>query len=201
MDSVTFARRWKKIVGRLSSNVGHRVTNLKPDLHRSKASLSSSSATGSDDSDTNSSIPSPAIPTSEQSLPKIGIEDDTDPNSETIEAAMSEYLATHAFPLSSPDDPNTVIGPKDAIDTLISTDYTRLKDQNQVYLDYMGGCLLPESLVTSHADFLKSHILGNTHSDSPRCVYFFFYVVVLVENTARFVPISDPIKGHLFPDL
>lgn len=145
MDSITLSKRWATILSRFSSNVGRRVSNLKPDLRRSKASLSSTSVTESDDADPSLPPPSPVIPTSEQALEDL------------IESAMSEYLSTH---------PHLEAIPKDVIDTLISTNYTRVKDQ--VYLDYMGGCLLPESLVQSHADFLKSHILGNTHSDSPR---------------------------------
>lgn len=50
--------------------------------------------------------------------------------------------------------------------------------ERETYVDYMGGALYPESLVDVHAEFLKSCVLGNTHSESNRCVSFSFALVL-----------------------
>jgi hypothetical protein len=57
------------------------------------------------------------------------------------------------------------------LDTLRRSDFSRLDRTGETYVDYMGGAIYPESLVHVHTDFLKSHILGNTHSVSNRCVF------------------------------
>lgn len=46
-------------------------------------------------------------------------------------------------------------------------DFSRVDESNQVYFDYTGGNLYPESLVTEHYDFLRNNILGNPHSMNP----------------------------------
>ncbi|KAJ6554839.1 PLP-dependent transferase [Mycena capillaripes] len=50
------------------------------------------------------------------------------------------------------------------LDTLRRTDYGRLNDTGETYMDYMGGALYPESLVRVHTGFLNRTVLGNTHS-------------------------------------
>jgi len=57
------------------------------------------------------------------------------------------------------------------LDTLRRTDYTRLDRTGETYVDYMGGALYPESLISVHTKFLCTNILGNTHSVSNRCIY------------------------------
>jgi molybdenum cofactor sulfurtransferase len=52
------------------------------------------------------------------------------------------------------------------LDRLRKDDYSRLDKAKEVYVDYMGGCLWPKGLVTSHASALSSGLFGNTHSDS-----------------------------------
>ncbi|TFK21982.1 methyltransferase type 11 [Coprinopsis marcescibilis] len=52
------------------------------------------------------------------------------------------------------------------LDTLRRTDFSRLEQTGETYVDYMGGSLYPESLIRVHADFLSSSVLGNTHSIS-----------------------------------
>jgi molybdenum cofactor sulfurtransferase len=54
------------------------------------------------------------------------------------------------------------------IDTMRHMEFKRLDRTNEAYDDYMGGCLYPESLVSQHAAFLSTNILGNTHSVSNR---------------------------------
>jgi len=55
---------------------------------------------------------------------------------------------------------------------LRSTEFSRLESSGTVYVDYMGGSLYPESLVSRHLELLKTGVFGNTHSDSPTYVTF-----------------------------
>jgi len=55
------------------------------------------------------------------------------------------------------------------IDSLRRSEYSRLAP-DETYVDYMGGALYPSSLISVHAEFLQSTVLGNTHSESPRSV-------------------------------
>ena len=54
------------------------------------------------------------------------------------------------------------------LDSLRKSDFQRLEKSGEVYVDYMGGSLYPESLVRMHSVFLQENILGNTHSVSNR---------------------------------
>jgi len=47
------------------------------------------------------------------------------------------------------------------------TEYRRLDDSNQVYLDYTGGGLHGASQIDAHADLLRRQVLGNPHSNNP----------------------------------
>ncbi|KAI0264156.1 pyridoxal phosphate-dependent transferase [Gloeopeniophorella convolvens] len=51
------------------------------------------------------------------------------------------------------------------VDALRRSEYGRLS-ADETYVDYMGGAIYPASLVSVHADFLQSAVLGNTHSES-----------------------------------
>ncbi|MCB9256206.1 MAG: aminotransferase class V-fold PLP-dependent enzyme [Chitinophagales bacterium] len=46
-------------------------------------------------------------------------------------------------------------------------DFSRLEENQQVYFDYTGGNLYPESLLKEHYDFLSKNVLGNPHSTNP----------------------------------
>ena len=54
-----------------------------------------------------------------------------------------------------------------ALDELRATEYRRLDEQGQVYLDYTGGSLYAESQLKQHLDMLLSGVFGNPHSASP----------------------------------
>lgn len=54
------------------------------------------------------------------------------------------------------------------IDTLREREYKRLKQSDEVYVDYMGASLYPENLIRSNSAFLRRTVLGNTHSISAR---------------------------------
>ena len=59
-----------------------------------------------------------------------------------------------------------------SLDVLRQNEFSRLNvpHARETYVDYMGGALYPVSLVSVHAEFLKSAVMGNTHSASSRCV-------------------------------
>ena len=54
------------------------------------------------------------------------------------------------------------------IDTLREREYKRLRQSDEVYVDYMGASLYPECLIRSNSDFLRRTVLGNTHSINAR---------------------------------
>lgn len=53
------------------------------------------------------------------------------------------------------------------LDRLRRTEYRRLDQANQVYLDYTGGSLYAESQLERHLDLLRSGVFGNPHSVNP----------------------------------
>lgn len=53
------------------------------------------------------------------------------------------------------------------LDELRATDYVRLDELGQVYLDYTGGGLYGESQLREHFDLLRNHVFGNPHSLNP----------------------------------
>ena len=56
------------------------------------------------------------------------------------------------------------------LDDLRATEYRRLDERGQVYLDYTGGSLYAESQLQKHYELLRSGVLGNPHSASPASV-------------------------------
>ena len=54
-----------------------------------------------------------------------------------------------------------------ALDRMRATDYRRLDDLGQVYLDYTGGSLFAESQLEEHVRLLRSGVFGNPHSNNP----------------------------------
>lgn len=53
------------------------------------------------------------------------------------------------------------------LDELRATEYRRLDERGQVYLDYTGGSLYAESQLEKHFALLRSGVLGNPHSANP----------------------------------
>jgi molybdenum cofactor sulfurtransferase len=56
------------------------------------------------------------------------------------------------------------------LDDLRATEYHRLDELEQVYLDYTGGSLYAESQLQKHFELLRSGVLGNPHSGNPASV-------------------------------
>ena len=67
------------------------------------------------------------------------------------------------------------------IDELRNTDYRRLDQSGQVYLDYTGAALYGDSQVSKHLDLLRSNVFGNPHSANPTSIA----MTDLVERTRR----------------
>ena len=53
------------------------------------------------------------------------------------------------------------------LDRLRTTEYRRLDDCRQVYLDYTGGSLYAESQILQHLELLRTGVFGNPHSANP----------------------------------
>jgi molybdenum cofactor sulfurtransferase len=69
------------------------------------------------------------------------------------------------------------------LDKLRATEYRRLDEQGQVYLDYTGASLHAESQIQKHFEFLRSAVFGNPHSANPTSVA----ITEHVERTRRVV--------------
>jgi hypothetical protein len=54
------------------------------------------------------------------------------------------------------------------VDSLRRREHKRLKRSDEVYVDYTGASLYPESLVCSNSIFLHRAVLGNAYSSSTR---------------------------------
>ncbi len=54
-----------------------------------------------------------------------------------------------------------------SLDTLRATEYRRLDERREVYLDYTGACLYAESQLQKHFEMLMVSVFGNPHSASP----------------------------------
>ena len=50
---------------------------------------------------------------------------------------------------------------------LRAREFARLDARGEVYLDYTGSALYPDSLVRAHGELLRASTFGNPHSDSP----------------------------------
>ncbi len=73
--------------------------------------------------------------------------------------------------------------PDGALGELRRSEYARLDDRKQIYLDYTGGGLHGTSQVRSHEKLLREQVLGNPHSNSPASLA----ATALVERTRRAV--------------
>jgi molybdenum cofactor sulfurtransferase len=69
------------------------------------------------------------------------------------------------------------------LDRLRATEYRRLDERRQIYLDYTGGALYAESQVRKHFHLLASGVFGNPHSANPTSMAMTEHV----ERTRRYV--------------
>lgn len=73
--------------------------------------------------------------------------------------------------------------PDGSLAELRRTEYGRLDDDDQVYLDYTGGGLHAASQIDEHAELLRTRVLGNPHSNNPTSLA----MTELVEGARRTV--------------
>jgi selenocysteine lyase/cysteine desulfurase len=74
---------------------------------------------------------------------------------ETVEAAYDAFL--QAYP---------AYGATGQLDTLRASEYARLDQQRQVYLDYTGGGVYAEAQLRAHLGLLSGGVFGNPHSQN-----------------------------------
>ena len=89
-----------------------------------------------------------------------------------VEEAHADFVARF------PDYKKTTL-----LDDLRATEYRRLDEHGQVYLDYTGGSLYAESQLQKHFELLRSGVLGNPHSANPASAAMTDHV----EGTRRFI--------------
>jgi molybdenum cofactor sulfurtransferase len=75
---------------------------------------------------------------------------------QSLESACAEFLSRYP-----------AYGGTRALDQLRATEYRRLDELGQVYLDYTGGGLYAERQVRQHGELLRGHVFGNPHSRNP----------------------------------
>jgi molybdenum cofactor sulfurtransferase len=56
------------------------------------------------------------------------------------------------------------------LDDLRGTEFARLDETHQIYLDYTGSGLYAASQLREHAEILATHVFGNPHSASPSSI-------------------------------
>src|SRR5947209_13070674 len=76
--------------------------------------------------------------------------------------SLAMHTAEATFRQMYPTFENTSL-----LDELRTTEYARLDEQQQVYLDYTGGGLYAESQLREHMELLCCSVLGSAHSTNP----------------------------------
>src|ERR1700680_3187358 len=89
-----------------------------------------------------------------------------------VEEACADFVARF------PDYKKTAL-----LDDLRATEYRRLDERGQVYLDYTGGSLYAESQLQKQFELLRFGALGYPHSANPASAT----MTELVERTRRFI--------------
>ncbi len=69
------------------------------------------------------------------------------------------------------------------LDELRRTEYKRIDDQKQIYLDYTGGGMYGQSQLDKHFAMLRSQVLGNPHSVNPTSLA----MTEMVENARQYI--------------
>ena len=89
-----------------------------------------------------------------------------------LNSAYEEFLSAH------PEYAETAL-----LDECRKTEYGRLDENRQIYLDYTGGGLYGVSQLRQHTALLEKNVLGNPHSANPSSLA----MTDLVEETRRYV--------------
>jgi selenocysteine lyase/cysteine desulfurase len=81
---------------------------------------------------------------------------------DTVAPERPEAGPADAFLAAHPGYQDTVV-----LDALRASDYARLDDRGETYLDYAGGSLYAVSQVEEHLSLLRDAVYGNPHSVNP----------------------------------
>lgn len=79
---------------------------------------------------------------------------------------MRSNSFTHFFS-HKPGQPSRTQNEESIFSRLRTKEFSRLDKTGQVYLDYTGSNLYPESLIKTHQQYLNSAVYGNPHSVNP----------------------------------
>jgi hypothetical protein len=77
-----------------------------------------------------------------------------------LNSAYRDFVARYPEYIGDPD-----------LYTLQLKEFSRIKESQDVYVDYASGSIAPDSLIVKHADILRGEILCHPGFDSPSCVY------------------------------
>ncbi len=69
------------------------------------------------------------------------------------------------------------------LDQYRKSEYARLDENDQIYLDYTGGGLYGKKQLLEHMELLEKNVLGNPHSANPTSLA----MTDLVENTRKYI--------------
>jgi molybdenum cofactor sulfurtransferase len=81
--------------------------------------------------------------------------------------SLFEIFSKKTARMAAPGSFNATEPDADFFAELRRTDYANLDAQQQVYLDYTGGNLVPKRLLDQHHQLLSQQVLGNPHSTNP----------------------------------
>ena len=79
----------------------------------------------------------------------------------------------------------------DFFENLRKREFSRLEKEKHIYLDYTGGNLYPESLVSKHFDYLRTNVFGNPHSMNPTSRLSTKYVESARKAVSKFFNADD----------
>jgi selenocysteine lyase/cysteine desulfurase len=74
---------------------------------------------------------------------------------------------------------------------LRALEFSRLDAEAHAYLDFTGSALYPESLVATHAEMLRTSVLGNPHAESPASLASSALIAEAKAHLLRFLD-ADP---------
>jgi molybdenum cofactor sulfurtransferase len=97
------------------------------------------------------------------------------------DGSMQKFSTTHQVPVSAEPEGTRALNAAfddfrksypdfertSRLDVLRAEEFSRLDEQQHVYLDYTGGSQYAETQIDEHTALLKHNIFGNPHSDNP----------------------------------
>ena len=108
----------------------------------------------------------------------MSVLDQTEKHVDNPYVAAGLYSGYEKFLSAHPEYAETTL-----LDEWRKTEYGRLNENRQVYLDYTGGGLYGVSQLRQHTALLEKNVLGNPHSANPSSLA----MTGLEEETRRYV--------------